>query len=77
MRLVVMVGLAMTNRTLKVGLVQERCGGETADNLLRMLNGVRAAAQRGAELILLQELHNCWLISFQQKRHHHLSMPMN
>lgn len=48
----------MANRTLTVGLVQERCGADTADNLQRMLAGARTAAQRGARLILLQELHN-------------------
>lgn len=46
------------SKTLAVGLVQEPCSADTAENLQRMLAGVRAAAQRGARLILLQELHN-------------------
>ena len=48
----------MTDRTLTVGLVQETCTANSGDNLARMMAGVRAAAQRGARLILLQELHN-------------------
>ena len=48
----------MTDSTLTVGLVQETCTGNSSDNLARMMAGVRAAAQRGARLILLQELHN-------------------
>lgn len=46
------------SKTLAVGLVQEPCSADTAENLQRMLAGVRAAVQRGARLILLQELHN-------------------
>lgn len=46
------------NKSLTVGLVQETCTGDTAANLQRMIAGIRAAAQRGAQLILLQELHN-------------------
>jgi N-carbamoylputrescine amidase len=45
-------------KTLTVGLVQETCTDNRAANLARMTAGVRAAAQRGARLVLLQELHN-------------------
>ena len=48
----------MTNRTLTLGLVQERCTASRDENLARMSAGVRTAAQRGAQLVLLQELHN-------------------
>jgi len=42
---------------LKVGLVQQSCGVERADNLARNLAGIRAAVAQGAQLIVLQELH--------------------
>ncbi|MFP5506501.1 MAG: carbon-nitrogen hydrolase [Gammaproteobacteria bacterium] len=45
-------------KTLTVGLVQETCSDDRDANLARMSAGVRAAAQRGARLVLLQELHN-------------------
>ncbi|MFA7386091.1 MAG: carbon-nitrogen hydrolase [Thiohalobacteraceae bacterium] len=44
--------------TLTVGLVQESCTAVCEDNLAKMIAGVRAAAARGARLVLLQELHN-------------------
>jgi len=48
----------MTQKTLKVGLIQETCTGNRDDNLARMSAGIRAAAQQGEQLVLLQELHN-------------------
>jgi N-carbamoylputrescine amidase len=46
------------SKTLSVGLVQETCSDNREDNLAKMSAGIRAAAQRGAKLVLLQELHN-------------------
>ena len=46
------------SKTLTVGLVQETASDNRDANLAKMLDGVRAAAQRGAKLVLLQELHN-------------------
>jgi N-carbamoylputrescine amidase len=43
--------------SLRVGLVQHACGDDTAANLDRSLAGIREAAERGAKLVLLQELH--------------------
>jgi N-carbamoylputrescine amidase len=43
--------------TLKVGLVQQACGENRAQNLAVTVSGIRAAAAQGAELVLLQELH--------------------
>ena len=43
--------------TLNVGLVQQPCGGTREQNLQASIAGVREAAGRGAELILLPELH--------------------
>ena len=45
----------MTPRS--IGLVQHRCTPSRQENIDRSAAGVRAAAARGAELIVLQELH--------------------
>ncbi len=47
----------MHNRTLTVGLVQHTCSEDREANLSATLLGVREAAERGARLVLLQELH--------------------
>jgi N-carbamoylputrescine amidase len=47
----------MDKAKLKLGLVQHACSADRADNLARSAAGIRAAVARGAELILLQELH--------------------
>lgn len=46
------------SKSLTVGLVQAQCGADTDDNFSTMTAGIRTAAQRGARLVLLQELHN-------------------
>jgi N-carbamoylputrescine amidase len=43
--------------TLKIGLVQQRCVSSRADNLARSMAGIREAAAKGAQLVVLQELH--------------------
>jgi N-carbamoylputrescine amidase len=43
--------------TLRVGLVQHACSDDLNANLERSLDGIRAAAAKGAKLVLLQELH--------------------
>ena len=43
---------------LRVALLQERDHGSTAANLDAIEAGLREAAQKGARLVLLQELHN-------------------
>ena len=42
---------------LKVGLVQQTCSEDRAANVARSIAGIRDAAARGANLIVLQELH--------------------
>ncbi len=44
-------------RLLRVGLVQQRCSEDRAQNLAESIAGIRDAATRGARLVLLQELH--------------------
>jgi len=42
---------------LTVGLVQQKCGDEREANIAASVAGVRKAAQQGARLVVLQELH--------------------
>ena len=46
-----------TSKSLKVGLVQQRCTDDRAANLKESIKGIREAAAKGAKLVLLQELH--------------------
>ena len=46
------------SRTLRVALLQERNQGDAAANLTLIETRVAQAAQAGAKLVLLQELHN-------------------
>ena len=45
-------------RKLKVGMVQTHCTGDIKGNIDRLQGYIREAAAKGAELIVLQELHN-------------------
>src|SRR5690348_2379820 len=45
------------SKSLKVGLVQQRCTDDRAANLKESIKGIREAAKQGARLVLLQELH--------------------
>jgi N-carbamoylputrescine amidase len=44
-------------KTLSVGIVQQACGNDRSANLETSIKGIREVAQRGAKLVLLQELH--------------------
>lgn len=43
---------------MKIGIIQHKCVKEIEKNLLHMEDGIREAARQGAELVVLQELHN-------------------
>lgn len=45
-------------KTITLGLIQHPCERNPAVNLDTSLQGIRAAAKQGANLVLLQELHN-------------------
>lgn len=45
-------------KQLKVGVLQQHNTGDTHDNMRRLSEGIRSLAADGAELIVLQELHN-------------------
>ena len=42
---------------LTVGIVQQTCTEDRADNIARSIAGIREAAKKGAQLVCLQELH--------------------
>ena len=48
----------MTKKELSVGLLQQHNTADITDNMHRLEVGVRTLAAQGAELIVLQELHN-------------------
>ena len=43
---------------MKVGIIQQSCGIDVPENMKKLANNIRKAAQKGAQLIILQELHN-------------------
>ncbi len=43
--------------TLKVGLVQQSCTADREANIGKSIEGVREAAAKGAQMVVLQELH--------------------
>ena len=45
-------------RTLKIGLLQQHNVADRTDNMMRLAKGIEDLARRGAQLIVLQELHN-------------------
>ena len=45
-------------RELKIGFLQQHNTADRKDNMLRLAHGITDLAQRGAQLIVLQELHN-------------------
>jgi N-carbamoylputrescine amidase len=48
----------MSSRTLNLALIQQACGVSPAVNLKTMLDAIRTASDQGAQLVILQELHN-------------------
>jgi N-carbamoylputrescine amidase len=44
-------------KKLNVGLVQQSCTADREENIAKSVAGVREAAAKGAELVVLQELH--------------------
>jgi N-carbamoylputrescine amidase len=44
-------------KQLKVGIVQQACGEDTALNIQKSIDGILDCVKKGAELVVLQELH--------------------
>ncbi len=47
----------MNKQTLKVALIQQTCSSDRAQTVAKTMQMIREAAEKGAELICLQELH--------------------
>lgn len=45
-------------KELKIGFLQQHNTADTVNNIERLCDGIRDLAKRGAELVVLQELHN-------------------
>lgn len=45
-------------KTIKVGLVQQSCTDNLKENLKKLYNNINDCVKMGAELVVLQELHN-------------------
>ena len=45
-------------RTLEIGILQQHNVADRTDNMMRLAKGIEDLAKRGAQLIVLQELHN-------------------
>lgn len=43
---------------MKIGIIQQTCTSSIEDNKHKLAQNIRTAAQMGAELVVLQELHN-------------------
>ncbi len=43
---------------MKIGIVQTSCQADTEQNRQHLSDGIRRAARKGAQLVVLQELHN-------------------
>ena len=52
------IDLYNIKRTIKVGLIQQSCTGNTAENMDKLKHSIEDVASKGAELVVLQELHN-------------------
>ena len=46
------------SRILRVGMVQQSCGTDIAANIAKLEKNIRECAAQGAQLVVLQELHN-------------------
>ena len=45
-------------KELKIGIIQQHNTSDIQDNMKRLADGITQLAQNGAQLIVLQELHN-------------------
>ena len=45
-------------KTIKAGIVQQSCSGDLEANLKKLYDNIHDCASKGANLVVLQELHN-------------------
>ncbi len=48
----------MERKVIKVGIVQQSCSADIKGNIEKLKNNIKDVAQKGAQLVVLQELHN-------------------
>jgi N-carbamoylputrescine amidase len=62
---------------MKIGIVQQSCSPDRADNIAKSLAGIKACAAAGAELVVLQELHcGIYFCQVEESRHFDLARPI-
>ena len=50
--------MSTSSRILRVGLVQQSCSADVEANIQKLARNIADGAQQGAQLVILQELHN-------------------
>lgn len=50
--------MSTSSRILRVGLVQQSCSADVEANKQKLARNIADVAQQGAQLVILQELHN-------------------
>ncbi|MCR5199182.1 MAG: carbon-nitrogen hydrolase [Prevotella sp.] len=64
-------------KELKIGFLQQHNTADILKNIQRLCDGIRDLAQRGAELIVLQELHNSlYFCQVERVDHFNLAEPI-
>ena len=62
---------------MKVGIIQQSCTDNVEFNCQKLVKGIREAAARGAELVVLQELHNSlYFCQVESTDHFDLAEPI-
>lgn len=63
--------------TVKVGIVQQHCTADQADNITNSLAGISVCAEAGAKLVILQELHtSLYFCQTQKISNYDLAIPI-
>ncbi len=67
----------MTNKTLKIGLIQQACTADRSANLIATTAMIREAAAQGAKLVVLPELHtSLYFCQIEDVRNFDLAEPI-
>lgn len=62
---------------MKVGIIQQSCTVNVESNCQKLVEGIREASARGAELVVLQELHNSlYFCQVESTDHFDLAEPI-
>ncbi|MBQ7156231.1 MAG: carbon-nitrogen hydrolase [Bacteroidaceae bacterium] len=62
---------------MKVGIIQQACSTDVKANIQKLCDSIRKAAHQGAELVVLQELHNSvYFCQTENTEHFDLAEPI-